>query len=65
MIIWKQQAKNAGYMMAFSIDARTANRNFRPMAQPRFMIVEGLSVKTFQAIANESSGKRSVVDAAK
>lgn len=47
----EQQAKEAGYAMAFSIDARKANRSFRPMAQPRYMIVAGQSAKTFENIA--------------
>lgn len=46
----EQQAANAGYTMAFSIDARTANRNYRPMAQPRFMIIQSQSMKNFAAI---------------
>lgn len=48
----EQAAIKAGYMMAFSIDARTANRSYRSMAQPRFMIIEAQSMKTFAAIAN-------------
>ncbi len=48
----EKEAKAAGYTMAFSIDARTANRNYRPMAQPRFMIVADQSMKTFAAIVN-------------
>jgi len=48
----EQEAAKAGYVMAFSIDARKANRSYRPMAQPRFMIVEGLSMKTFASILN-------------
>lgn len=48
----EEAAKKAGYTMAFSIDARTANTSYRPMAQPRFMIVEGQSMKTFMSIAN-------------
>jgi peptidoglycan/xylan/chitin deacetylase (PgdA/CDA1 family) len=48
----EQQAAKAGYVMAFTIDARTANKNYRPMAQPRFMIVAGQSMKTFAAILN-------------
>jgi peptidoglycan/xylan/chitin deacetylase (PgdA/CDA1 family) len=56
----EQAAKAANYEMAFSIDARTANRTFRPMAQPRFMIVDGLSMKTFQAIVNSSNVKTKV-----
>ncbi len=47
----EQEAKAAGYTMAFSIDARKANRSFRPMAQPRYMIVAGQSMNTFERIA--------------
>lgn len=46
----EQQAANAGYAMAFSIDARTANRSYKAMAQPRFMIIQGQSMKTFANI---------------
>lgn len=53
----EQQAVKAGYVMAFSIDARDANRNYRPMAQPRFMIVQGQTMKTFAAIANGAYSK--------
>lgn len=53
----EQQAAKAGYVMAFSIDARDANRNYRPMAQPRFMIVQGQTMKTFAAIANGAYSK--------
>jgi peptidoglycan/xylan/chitin deacetylase (PgdA/CDA1 family) len=52
----EEQAEKAGYAMAFTIDAIPANRNFRPMAQPRFMIVDGLTMATFIKIANESRG---------
>lgn len=48
----EKSAADAGYVMAFTIDAVPANRNFRPMAQPRYMIVDGLSEKTFIRIAN-------------
>lgn len=48
----EQAAANAGYVMAFSIDARSANKSYRPMAQPRFMIVAGQTMKTFMGIAN-------------
>lgn len=51
----EKQAADAGYTMAFSIDARPANRSYRPMAQPRYMIVAGQSMKTFETIANEAS----------
>lgn len=47
-------AKRAGYEMAFTIDARYANRSFRPMAQPRFMIVDDYSMKAFARIMNAS-----------
>ncbi len=50
----EQAAAKAGYEMAFSIDARTAERKDRSMAQPRFMIVDGLSKKTFESIANQA-----------
>jgi peptidoglycan/xylan/chitin deacetylase (PgdA/CDA1 family) len=53
----EEQAKDAGYTMAFSIDAKTANRSYRPMAQPRFMIVDGLTMKSFTVIANEANYK--------
>lgn len=43
----EQEAAKAGYTMAFSIDARTANRHYRSMAQPRFMILEGHTMKMF------------------
>lgn len=52
-------AKKAGYEMAFSIDARTANQSFRPMAQPRFMIVDGQSMKTFMGIIKHADAKPS------
>ena len=38
--------------MAFSIDARAADRSEKTMAQPRYMILEGQSMKTFAAIAS-------------
>lgn len=53
----EQQAKNAGYVMAFTIDYRTANRSFRSMAQPRFMIVDSESQKTFEGIVNGAKRK--------
>ena len=57
----EQEAKNAGYVMAFSIDARTANKSYRSMAQPRFMIVDAQSMKTFSSIVNEANTKSHVV----
>ena len=46
----EQQAADAGYTMAFSIDDRQANRSEKTMSQPRYMIVAGQSQKTFEAI---------------
>lgn len=43
-------AAKAGYEMSFSIDARTANRHFAPMSQPRFMIIEAQTMNTFNSI---------------
>ena len=54
----EKAAADAGYVMAFSIDARVANRSYKPMAQPRFMIVDELSMKTFAGIVNMASKKR-------
>ncbi|MDR3491963.1 MAG: polysaccharide deacetylase family protein [Gammaproteobacteria bacterium] len=50
----EKAAENAGYTMAFSIDAKPANQSFRSMAQPRFMIVDGQSMKTFEGIVNRA-----------
>jgi peptidoglycan/xylan/chitin deacetylase (PgdA/CDA1 family) len=49
------EAAKAGYTMAFTIDAKMANKNFRPMAEPRYMIVEGLSMNTFKNILNQAN----------
>ena len=46
----EQQAAAAGYQMAFTIDYRPAKRNDRAMAQPRFMIIDAESAKTFAGI---------------
>ncbi len=53
----EKKAEEAGYLMAFSIDARPANKSYRPMAEPRYMIVDGQSMKTFQAIVNSANTK--------
>lgn len=53
----EQQAAKAGYTMAFSIDDETANRSYRPMAQPRFMLTQGYSMNTFTAIVNGTTMK--------
>lgn len=53
----EKAAEKAGYAMAFTIDARPANKSFRPMAQPRYMIIEKQSPKTFENIANQALAK--------
>lgn len=57
----EQAAANAGYTMAFTIDARTANRNYRPMAQPRFMIIDAQSMKTFTTIVNGATRPAKII----
>jgi peptidoglycan/xylan/chitin deacetylase (PgdA/CDA1 family) len=47
----EQHAAKAGYDMAFSIDYRSANKSYKPMAQPRFMIIEAQTMQTFTSIA--------------
>jgi peptidoglycan/xylan/chitin deacetylase (PgdA/CDA1 family) len=55
----EQEASNAGYVMAFSIDARHADLSENAMSQPRYMIVAGQSMKTFAAIMNgQAQGKK-------
>jgi len=56
----EQQAANAGYEMAFTIDARTANRSFKPMAQPRFMVIDGYTLQGFASIVNQAKSKSRV-----
>ena len=51
----EQAANKAGYVMAFSIDDESATRNHRAMAQPRFMIIEGRSMKTFENIMKRAN----------
>jgi len=46
----ENEAKKAGYVMAFTIGYRTANRSFKSMEQPRFMIVDALADQTFKII---------------
>lgn len=46
------EAAKDGYVMAFSIDARPASKSEKTMAQPRYMIVQGQSMKTFATIVN-------------
>lgn len=49
----EQAAENAGYVMAFSIDARKAKKDDKAMAVPRYMIVEPLSMKSFSVKVGE------------
>lgn len=46
----ENEAANAGYIMAFTIGYQTANRGYKPMEQPRFMIVDTLANQTFKII---------------
>lgn len=43
----EDQAKKAGYVMAFTIDYRKAKKSDKPMAEPRYMIIDSESLKTF------------------
>ncbi len=51
----EREAAKAGYSMAFSIDARPANKFEKIMAMPRYMIIEGQTFKTFVAIIKKSA----------
>jgi peptidoglycan/xylan/chitin deacetylase (PgdA/CDA1 family) len=46
----EQQAAQAGYAMAFSIDDRSAVQTERAMSMPRYMVAERYSMKTFAKI---------------
>lgn len=59
----EQQAANAGYAMAFTIDYRSANRSDRAMAQPRFMIIDAESAKMFADHVGTANTKSNVVSA--
>ncbi len=50
----ENQAEEAGYVMAFTIGYHTANRNFKSMEQPRFMIVDNLMNQTLKIILSGS-----------
>lgn len=54
----EQEAANAGYTMAFSIDDRRASKGERPMAEPRYMIIASQSDKRFASIMNGSSKRK-------
>lgn len=46
-------ATKAGYVMAFTIGYQMDNRRFKPMEQPRFMIVDKLADQTFKIILSQ------------
>jgi len=52
----EKQAADAGYEMAFTIDYKPAKRGDRAMAQPRFMIVEPETAKTYNGIVGQAKG---------
>lgn len=54
----EREAARSGYIAAFSIDARPANRSEKMMSQPRYMIVEGQSMQTFAAIVSGKYGAK-------
>jgi hypothetical protein len=47
----ENEAAKDGYIMAFSIDGRSASKAEKTMAQPRYMIVSSTGMKGFEAIA--------------
>lgn len=48
----EQEAKKAGYTIAFSVDDRDANTSEKMMAMPRYMISAKMSMKTFENIVS-------------
>lgn len=46
----EREATRAGYDMAFTIGYRMSNRTFKPMEQPRYMIVDQLADQTYKII---------------
>lgn len=53
----ENEAEKAGYVMAFTIGYHTANRSYKSMEQPRFMIVNQLVDQTFKIILNNANSK--------
>lgn len=43
----EQEAAKAGYVMAFSVDDRSTSKSEKKMAEPRYVILEKYSMKTF------------------
>lgn len=48
----EQEAHKAGYVMAFSIDGRPANKDESMMSQPRYMVVQSQDMQTFIDMVN-------------
>ena len=46
----EQEAAKAGYTMAFSVDDGPASKSEKMMAQPRYMVTDKQSMKTFATI---------------
>lgn len=61
----EQEAAKAGYEMSFTIDYRTANRNFKPESQPRFMLLQSQPMSTFISIVKGANVKSNVMSANK
>jgi peptidoglycan/xylan/chitin deacetylase (PgdA/CDA1 family) len=54
----EQQAAAAGYVMAFTIDARPTAQFEKPMAQPRYLIIAAQDMKAFAAIMKTKAHPR-------
>lgn len=54
----EQDAKKAGYVMAFTIDGRAANKSENDMTQPRYMIVQGHDMQSFASIVNSMADSK-------
>jgi peptidoglycan/xylan/chitin deacetylase (PgdA/CDA1 family) len=52
----EKQAHDAGYDMAFTIDYRPAKRTDRAMAEPRFMIIDAATKKTYAGLVGTANG---------
>lgn len=55
----EEQASKAGYTMAFTIEPRPASKSEKMMAEPRYIIAQEQSMKTFEAIAQGQVQKKS------
>ena len=53
----ENEATKAGYVMAFTIGYHTANRSYKSMEQPRFMIIDKLVNQTFKIILSTAAPK--------